>query len=373
MNPVRNFGQDSRKDISNGVKKVYFIRAKEDEGASAIRKKVDRILAESGSLDFIKKNELTAVKMTFGEDGNKYFLGPEYVKGITEKIRHLGARPFLTDANVLYKGKRTNAVDHLEVARKHGFFKCGVPVIIADGLLSKNYKRIEIGQKHFKTVNIARDIVDADCLVVVSHFTGHMQTGFGAAVKNIGMGSASRSGKQQQHSHVKPAVKRGQCTLCKACFEICPVSAIAEKDGEAFIAEEVCVGCAECMAACKFFAIKITWQEADEILQEKMAEYALGALRSKKDRAAFINFALRIPEECDCWAQKNAIIAKDVGIFASSDPIALDKATVDKVLEKEGCDVFKKAHSSTDWHRQLEYSARIGLGSLEYELVEIKE
>jgi len=354
------------------MKKVYFIRAKEDEGASAISKKVDRILTESGCLNFIKEKELTAVKMTFGEDGNKYFLGPEYVKGVIEKIRRLGARPFLTDTNVLYKGKRTNAVDHLEIARKHGFFKCGIPVIIADGLLSKNYKRIEINQKHFKSVNIGRDIVDADCLVAVSHFTGHMQTGFGAAVKNIGMGSASRSGKQMQHSHVKPAVKRDQCAFCKDCFEICPVSAITEKDAKAFIAEEVCVGCAECVATCKFFAISITWQEADEILQEKMAEYALGALQNKEGRTAFINFALRIPEECDCWGQKNSIIAGDVGIFASSDPIALDKATVDKVLKEEGCDVFKKAHSSTDWRRQLEYSARIGLGSLKYELVELE-
>jgi len=315
--------------------------------------------------------------VTFGEDGNKYFMGPEYIKVVTDKIGGSGARVFLTDANVLYKGKRTNAVDHLNVARKHGFFDCGVPVIIADGLRSKNFGKITVNQKHFKAVNIARDILDADSLVVVSHFTGHMQTGFGATIKNIGMGSASRSGKQMQHSHVKPEVTTdttdtpAKCTLCKSCFEVCPVSAIVEKDGKAFIKKEVCIGCAECVATCKFFAIEITWEESDEILQEKMAEYALGALKDKVNKVAFINIAIRIPKECDCWGASNAIIAKDTGLFVSLDPVALDKATVDKVIEVQGSDAFKKMHPSTDWRRQLEYAAKIGLGSLEYELIEI--
>jgi len=351
--------------------KVYFIRAREKEGAPKVIQKLKKLLDASGCLGFIKPEELVAVKMTFGEDGNKYFIGPEYTKVVTDKIAESGGSAFLTDANVLYKGKRTNAVDHLNVARKHGFFDCGVPVTIADGLRSKSYKKITVDQKHFSTVNIARDIVDADSLVVVSHFTGHMQTGFGATIKNAGMGSASRSGKQMQHSHVKPSVTPEKCTFCKQCFEVCPVSAIVEKGKKAFIKEEVCIGCAECVATCRFSAIAISWEESDEILQEKMAEYALGVLKNKANKAAFINIAIRIPKECDCWNHSNALIAKDTGFFASLDPVALDKATVDKVLEVQGSDAFKKAHPSTDWKRQLEYAAKIGLGSLEYELIEV--
>ena len=351
--------------------KVYFIKANEKEGAPKVIQKLKKLLDTCGCFGFIKAGELVAVKMTFGEDGNKYFIGPEYTKVVTDKIAESGGAAFLTDANVLYKGKRTNAVDHLNVARKHGFFDCGVPVIIADGLRSKNYGKITVNRKHFKDVNIARDILDADSLVVFSHFTGHMQTGFGATIKNIGMGSASRSGKQMQHSHVKPEVTPDKCTFCKSCFEVCPVSAIVEKDTKAFVKKEVCIGCAECVATCKFSAIGITWEESDEILQEKMAEYALGALKNKVNKAAFINIAIRIPKECDCWGASNAIIAKDTGLFASLDPVALDKATVDKVIEVQGSDAFKKVHPSTDWRRQLEYAAKIGLGSLEYELIEI--
>jgi len=355
------------------MKKVYFIKAKDTKDTSVIEKKLKKVLFESGCFDFIKEGEVVAVKVTFGEDGNKYFLGPEYIKPITDEIKEKRGKPFLTDANVLYKGKRTNAVDHLGVARDHGFMKCNVPVVIADGLLSKNYQKITVNQKHFKTVNVAGDIIDADSLIVISHFTGHMQTGFGATVKNIGMGAASRSGKQMQHSHVKPEVDPDKCTLCKMCFKICPVSAIVEKNGKAFIKKKVCIGCAECVATCKFFAVSITWEESDEILQEKMSEYALGALKGKTGRTAFINIAVRIPKECDCWAESNGIIAEDVGIFVSSDPVAVDKAAVDKALEVEKIDPFKKNHPTTDWQRQLEYSARIGVGSLDYELVEIKE
>ncbi|PIU41453.1 MAG: 4Fe-4S ferredoxin [Candidatus Omnitrophica bacterium CG07_land_8_20_14_0_80_42_15] len=351
--------------------KVYFVKAAKSDGKSEIIKKIEGLLEASDCFDFIKKGDIVAVKVTFGEKGNEYYVGPEYVKVVLNKIKKLGGKPFLTDANVLYKGERTNAVDHLNLAREHGFLRCDVPVIIADGLFSKNYKKIAIDKKHFKTVNIARDVVDSDCIVSISHFKGHMQTGFGAALKNIGMGLASRSGKQMQHSHVKPEVRENKCVLCKQCFDICPVSAISEKNGKAFIDKERCIGCAECVATCKFFAIAITWEESAEILQEKMVEHAFGALKNKKDKAVFMNFALEISKECDCWNLENPIIAKDVGIFLSNDPVAVDKAAADKVVKQEVNDVFKKAHPDTNWHRQLEYGASLGLGKLDYKLVEV--
>lgn len=353
------------------MKKVYFVELEKGEVDSKIIQKLNRLLEVSHCLHFIKKEDIVAVKVTFGEEGNKYYIDPDYVKVITDKISQGGGKPFLADANVLYKGKRNNAVDHLNVAKEHGFLKCGVPIIIIDGLMSKNYKKVTIDQKHFESVNIGRDVIDSDCLVAVSHFTGHMQTGFGGTIKNIGMGLASRSGKQMQHSHVKPEVDKDKCTFCKSCFEVCPVSAIMEKNKKAFIDKELCIGCAECVATCRFFAIGISWEESDEILQEKMAEYALGALKDKAGKIAFINFALKISKECDCWNGENSIIASDVGIFTSDDPIALDKATVDKTIEKQGGDVFKRAHANSNWHRQLNYGASIGLGSLDYELIEV--
>jgi len=355
------------------MSKVYYINIKDGEKDSSVVKKLNHLLEESDCFDFIKKDDLVSVKVTFGEEGNKFFITPSYIKPVTDKLARLKAKPFLTDANVLYKGKRNNAVDHLNLARKHGFAKCNIPIIISDGLLSKNYRKVSIDKKHFKTVNISSDALDVDCVIAISHFTGHMQTGFGGAIKNLGMGFASRSGKQQQHSHVKPEVEKEKCTFCKACFDICPVSAIVEKDKRAFIKSEVCLGCAECVATCKFFAIKITWEESDEILQEKIAEYASGVLKNKIGRIAFVTFALKIPKECDCWSGANHLISKDIGIFISKDPVAVDKAAVDKIVELNGEDVFTKAQPKTDWHRQIEYGASIGLGNLDYEIVDITD
>jgi len=247
-----------------------------------------------------------------------------------------------------------------------------VPVFISDGLMGENAIDVVVNQKHFKSVNIARPVIYFDTIVSVAHVTGHMLTGFAASIKNMGMGFASRTGKLRQHSNIKPHVKVNNCVFCRRCIEHCPVTAICEKDGRAFIDEVVCVGCGECIAACKFAAISDDYGEDAKVVVEKMVEYAYGVLQRVK-RRVFFNFAVRITKNCDCMARDEPRIVPDIGIFASNDPVACDKAAADMVLEKAGGDIFKKVYPQADFYlHQLQYARDIGLGNPEYDLVRIQ-
>ncbi len=223
-------------------------------------------------------------------------------------------------------------------------------------------------KKHFEKVSVARPILHLENLVAISHVTGHLVTGFAAAIKNVGMGFSSRAGKLRQHSNIKPHINPDNCVLCGQCIKNCPAKAIIEKDKHAFIQGELCIGCAECLVACKFNAIPEDFGENVTVLVEKMAEYAYGALKNIK-RKAFFNFAVKITRDCDCLAKDQPLIVEDIGIFASSDPVACDKASADMVLKKANIDVFKKEYpKASPYMEQISYAAKIGLGNLDYEL-----
>ena len=176
-------------------------------------------------------------------------------------IKKEGAVPFLTDANTLYAGTRGNSVDHIETAIKNGFAYAVVdaPIIIADGLRGRSQTGIDIHQKHFKTVYIGSEIVNADALVSIAHFKGHELGGFGGTLKNVGMGSASRHGKLEQHSGIAPKVKRKKCIGCEMCVEHCSQRAIFMEAEKAKIDPEKCIGCGECILMCAQEAIQVRW------------------------------------------------------------------------------------------------------------------
>lgn len=339
-----------------------------------IKHDLGAIIKTSHLLENIEKNSLVGIKLTFGEKDNKGYLDPRLVKCIVDKIKSNAAKPFLTDTNVIYHGKRRQAVDHLEVAYEHGFRRenVGCPIIIADGLLGENISDVNINQKHIKKARIAGLAFHLDYLVSLAHFTGHMLTGFAATLKNIGMGFASRPGKLQQHSNIKPKVIEKNCRFCKQCIVVCPAKATVEAGEKVFIQENVCIGCGDCLVACKFDAIEVNYGESAEVMAEKMAEYAYAVLLNIKNKM-FFNFLMHITKECDCLAKDDPSVIPDIGILASLDPVAIDKAGVDLVFEKSGNqDIFQKLHPNTcSAIKQLHYAREIGLGSLEYELVRI--
>ncbi len=331
------------------------------------------ILQNTGLPDAFFAREKVAVKIHVGERKNNTFVAPEVIKQAVQWIKNKGGLPFLTETSTLYKGARSHAIDHLIHAFNHGFTygKIGAPFIMADGLLGNSEIEVAIPGQIYRSVLIAREVETADALVAVSHATGHMVSGLGACIKNLGMGLASRMGKMRQHSSIKPSIKPELCTLCRLCIKWCPEDAIIEKNGNAFIIEENCTGCGECLAVCGFDAVAYNWGVGSKELQKRMAEHALGVIINKKNKCLFINVLADMTKDCDCLAKLQQPIMPDIGILASLDPVAVDQATLDLTKKYNGVNLGKKSFPALDPTVQLAHAENITMGSREYELHEI--
>lgn len=349
--------------------RVYFVTVADADDTGTVNGRLESLIAESGVLDIIRKNDRVAVKAHFGEKGNTGYVRPHHTGLICREVASRCKDAFLSDTNTLYRGERLNTGDHLAIAREHGFTKetVGMDIIIPEETGKKNVSAVPLRSGGLKMAKIARIFTDADKIVAVNHFKGHILTGFGGALKNIGMGCATREGKLAQHCDVSPVFYADKCAGCGECEKVCPSEAIRIEDGKAILDVSRCIGCASCIAACPNYALFIDWEAGDKV-QEKMVEYSLAVLKDKKGKAAFFNFATRINRECDCWGEDNERIAPDIGIFASLDPVAIDKASFDTVNKACGRDIFKGAHPKQDGMKQLRYAERLGLGSLDYEL-----
>ena len=364
--------------------KVYFIdlRATMKENFIA---KIGRLMDAAGIAATVGERDLTAVKIHFGERGNAAFIRPVYVGKVVETIKQVGGIPFLTDANTLYAGTRGNAASHLTTAIRNGFAYAVVeaPLVIADGLRGKNETAVPVNRKHFESVYIGTDIVEADALVSVAHFKGHELSGFGGTIKNVGMGCASRKGKLAQHSTLSPAVGE-QCIGCGECQAHCSQQAIAMVAEKARIDAEACIGCGECILICPNESIGVQWNQSIPIFLENMVEYTAGVLANKAGKALFINFITDVSPACDCYPTNDAPIVRNIGVLAATDPVAIDQASVDLVNAEPalaGCrlktntlpgeDKFKGIYPKVDWEIQLEYAQQLGLGSRSYELVQL--
>jgi uncharacterized Fe-S center protein len=343
----------------------------------------------------IQERDLVAIKLHFGEKGSTAFVRPVFARKVVDRVKQCKGKPFLTDTNTLYRGMRQEAISNLTNAYQNGFTfsVVGAPILIADGLRGNSAEIVTIDKPHFKTVSIAYDIYRADVLISVAHFTGHELCGFAGTLKNLGMGCASREGKLSQHSNISPRVKTKACKGCELCLTLCaheaismhpPKAEIESKRMIAFIDSKECVGCGECLLTCPTGAIKVQWNETIPVFQEKMVEYAFGAVQKKKGKVLFLNFLTQISPACDCWSFSDTPMVNDVGILSSEDPVAIDQASVDLVNEQEGNrlsklqkhwapgeDKFRALYPEVDWGIQLAYSEEIGLGNREYELIKV--
>ncbi len=366
--------------------KVYFANARARIHTENKITKINRLADAVGLGGMIGQGDLTAIKLHFGEHGNDTHLRPMYARQIVDKVRAAGGKPFLTDTNTLYTGSRTNAVDHLLTAYEHGFSFATVnaPVLIADGLRGGNAATVVINQKRFKEVIIGRDIHDCDCLVALSHFKGHMVAGFGGAIKNLAMGCATNQGKLAQHSP-RLEVDRDKCIGCGLCQEHCPTQAAqVGDDGKCAVDVAKCIGCFECVSVCQEGAVQPDWLQDIPVFMERMTEYAYGAIRNKAGKVCFINFLLDITPDCDCANWSDTPMVPNIGMLASTDPVAIDKASYDLVQAQTslansklelplgpGQDKFGAAWAHTQGLTQITYGEQIGLGTAQYELIEI--
>jgi len=376
--------------------KVYFTDMHVTMRAN-LQKKLEILMKKTGfeKIDFSGK--FVAVKLHFGEPGNLAYLRPNYAKTVCDYIKKLGGKPFVTDCNTLYVGGRKNGLDHLDSAYMNGYnpFATGVHTIIADGIkgLDEHLVPVKNGE-YVKEAKIGSAIMDADIIVSLNHFKGHELTGFGGALKNLGMGCGSRAGKMEMHSAGKPVVNQDLCIGCGMCRNICAHDAPAIKNGKAAIDHQKCVGCGRCIAVCPKDAVTPAFDEANDILNCKIAEYAQAVVQ---DRPNFhINIVIDVSPFCDCHAENDRPIIPNVGMLASFDPVALDMACADlcnqqpvlsnSVLAENmeqhkhehgdcdcehGHDHFYFTHPDTNWRSCIEHAVKIGLGTDQYELIEV--
>ncbi|MFH1542827.1 MAG: DUF362 domain-containing protein [bacterium] len=337
--------------------------------------KIDELFDQAGLGEIISPKDFVALKIHFGERGNQAYLKPDRVKPIVKKVRALKGNPYWTDSNTLYRGSRGDTLSHLQTASDHGytFGKTGAHVVINDGLIGWAHEKVPYQGKHFKELYIGPAIFEADALITVTHFKGHELTGFGGALKNIGMGLASRAGKQQMHANIKPVVNKELCTACGKCIDNCPKDTIAfDTQGKAEINLDKCIGCGQCIVSCNFDAIPIDWAGNPDMVAEKIAEYCAGIIGHFKKKTAYISFITDVSEGCDCYPFNSEPIVPDIGVLASFDPVAIDQACIDLVNKTDGRikgnDKFKTVWPKINWETQLKYAEEIGLGSRKYKL-----
>lgn len=373
--------------------KVYWCDLRTHGRVSRLEK-LEHLLHAAGLTGMDLENKFVAIKMHLGEPGNLAFLRPAYAGVVADVVREAGGKPFLTDCNTLYVGGRKNAVDHLDTAFKNGFnpLTCGCQVIIADGLKGTDDVEVPVpGGEYVTRAKVGRAIMDADVVISLTHFKGHDQTGFGGAIKNIGMGCGSRAGKMEQHAAGRPHVDPERCIGCMACASICAHGAISHRDERprlATIDQGACVGCGHCMGVCNQDAIIANDDAASEILGRRMAEYAAAVCVGRP--AFHVSLVIDVVPNCDCWDLNDSAMVPDVGFFASFDPVALDQACVDAVNAAptipgslladaeasqpdvpDPCDHIHTMNPNTSWQATLDQAERVGLGTRDYELVKV--
>lgn len=370
--------------------KVYFTDFRTHVGVS-LTEKLQRLIKKAGITDIDMDGKFVAIKMHFGELGNLSYLRPNYAKAVADVVKECGGKPFLTDCNTLYPGSRKNALEHLDCANINGFntITTGCQIIIGDGLRGTDDITVPVRNGEYcKEAYIGRAVMDADIFISLTHFKGHESTGFGGAIKNIGMGCGSRAGKMQQHNSGKPIVHDDLCRGCRRCAKECGSDAITYENGKAVINQDICKGCGRCIGACAFDAIENQNWNANEILGRKMAEYSQAVCDGRP--TFHISLVRDISPNCDCHGENDAPSLPDVGIFASFDPVALDQACVDACLHATPMpnsqlsdnladphwhhhhDNFLDSNPNVRWKETLEHAEKIGLGTREYELIQMK-
>lgn len=352
-----------------GMSEVFF-RSAEEIGPDNTQ--IDQIIDLFPRISPVKEGDIVAIKIHPGELGNTTYVRPVIVKTVVDLVKEAGGIPFVTDTTVLYPSKRFNGVDVLNTAATNGFTlgTMGAPFICADGIHGDDSVSVDIGGEVVDSITVASAIASADSMIVISHCKGHPASGFGAAVKNLGMGCLDKAGKTEVHKVARPSIDIDKCVGCRKCVNVCPWDALSLVDGKAIIDHDLCCGELACFASCNFGAI-VPPADSPERMQEKLGEAAYGPVKLLPEKIGYINWIFDLTPGCDCFNFSAPTFAGDIGITASKDPVALDKASLDLVNEKMKHDGGGCVNNvwGIDPMIHLEYAEKIGAGSLKYDLI----
>ena len=371
---------------------VYFTDFHTIAFGDSLPTKLKKLIKKAGIENLDLDGKFVAIKMHFGELGNISYLRPNYARAVVDVVKELGGKPFLTDCNTMYPGSRKNALEHMECAWENGFtpLTVGCPIIIGDGLKGTDDVDVPVeGGEYVKAAKIGRAVMDADVFISLTHFKGHESTGFGGAIKNIGMGCGSRAGKTEQHSSGKPHITPELCRGCRKCQKECANNGLIfnEDTRKMEVNLDGCVGCGRCLGACNFDAIAFNDNAANALLNCRMAEYTKAVIDGRPN--FHISLIVDVSPNCDCHGENDIPILPNIGMFASFDPLALDQACVDACLAAapmpgsqlarnmakkdfvDHHDHFRNSTPESEWKSCLEHAEKIGLGSREYTLIKM--
>ncbi len=372
--------------------KVFFTDMHTKEYGEGLPLKLKTLIRAAGISDIDFKGKFVAIKMHFGELGNVAHIRPQFAKAVVDIVKELGGIPFLTDCNTMYPGSRRHAIEHIECAWANGFspMSVGCPIIIADGLKGTDEALVPVeGGEYVKVAKIGRAIMDADIFISLNHFKGHNFASLGGAIKNIGMGCGSRAGKKEQHTSGKALIDESLCHGCGQCLKNCANSGLVfDKDKKKMTVDyDHCIGCGNCLGACVFNAIGFEDNDANELLSRRIAEYAKAVVTGRP--SFHINLLMDISPSCDCHCENDVPMLPNIGMLASFDPLAIDQASVDLCQQQEplpGSQLYKAVHSEhfedqgnhfnnvhplSDWKSCFEQAEKLGVGSREYELINV--
>jgi len=327
---------------------VYFVQW---DTTHDLIKEANRLYDEAGTFDCVEKGDLVAVKLHVGELGNPHYVQPFFVHDIVRSVKEAGGKPFLTDSNTYYHAQRNNGYDHMVTALMNGFNMA--PFMVADGLRGENYKTAKT-KGILKEIEVAGVIAEADAMIVVSHDKGHELSGFGGALKNLGMGCTSRAGKLRQHRTIGLEIDEAKCNGCGKCKQVCEMS-LPEIIGEkARNISPLCMRCPVCSQNCPTGAIKLIHQEN---ICKALVSAAYGVLSTfKRKKVSYVSFAKDITQYCDCLPNPDEIVMKDVGILASASPVSIDGAFL-KIINYK---IFNDAYG-VDCMLQVQEAKDIGI------------
>ena len=330
---------------------VYFTDQITPEGFMKVYEKISKELEGK-----------VGVKVHFGEEGNTYYVKPELFKNIV-----LDCNGTFIETNVLYKSPRQQTDSHIALAKSHGFTYAPIDILDAPGeLLIENVE----GCQHYNKFYFGKNLDNYNSFLIISHFKGHGSSGFGGAIKNISMGFATPKGKLAMHRNNFPVCEHNRCTNCDSCAVECPANAITTNPFS--IDVEKCTGCGKCIDVCPNDALRYPKDKEDvqTVFCERLVEYAK-AILNRHEKMVYINVVVDISTSCDCSKNPGKPFVPNIGILASTDIVAIEKASHDLVAKAHGCkDPFLEA-VKTSGLRQIEYAYELGMGNKNYKLINL--